>query len=596
MVFLSVQSVLALTSLAAISVAAQEVKVSTYGFDGTTLTGAINVQNLAFQKVVNVIYANKNHQWGSSCGAVYKSGPDASNKEVWSFSCPIGAAGVSEFFVEYKANGNTFYDNNGGAGINYPVGSPTAPTTAPPTAPPTPVPNAGFQADINAYFSSGVPTFKQLLLANISPKSIPRALPGSIIAATASDANNYIYHWIRDAALVMDVVNSFYKAGDKSVEQTFWDHAAFTKKLQGLQTQTGLGEAKYNVDGTAYNEPWCRPQNDGPALRASSFIRFAKQYLANGGSLARVVELYNGTSGGVIKPDLEYTTRNYNDAGNCDLWEEVRGVHFFTVAAQRKAMHEGRDFARFLGDEGAAAFYAQQAANLDARIKSFWNAGAQSIQTTLNGRLLDAAIPLGVVHGDLNDGLFSASDDRTLSSIYSLEDGFIREYTLNQRVKTDATGLPLSVAIGRYYGDVYDGSSMPMPGKTLGNPWYLCTAIVAETTYRAATAFIKAGSIKVTALNQRLFNGPQPAGLGLNVAQGTYASTSPEFKRIVSELTTYGDKHIRRIKFHGAANFHLNEQYNRDTGFAQGVNDLTWSYAAMLSANAAREELKALSA
>ncbi|GLD98873.1 hypothetical protein PINS_up007591 [Pythium insidiosum] len=137
---------------------------------------------------------------------------------------------------------------------------------------------------------------------------------------------------------------------------------------------------------------------------------------------------------------------------------------------------------------------------------------------------------------------------------------------------------------------------MPTPGQTYGNPWYLCTAIVAETVYRAAAAYIKAGAVTVTALNRRLFNGAQPAGLGLNIASGTYASSSPEFKRIVAELTTYGDKHLRRIKYHGASGFHLNEQFNRDTGYAQGVNDLTWSYAGMLSANAAREELKSLSA
>ncbi|TMW66050.1 hypothetical protein Poli38472_003815 [Pythium oligandrum] len=587
MVFAAIKNVIVIAAVTAACVFAQEVKVGSYSFDGKTLTGSVKVQNLAFTKAVNIIYANAANTWGNTCKAAYKSGPDSSNKEEWAFNCPI-TAGITQFYAEYQVNGLTYYDNNGGYGNNYKV-TPTTTPTPTSTATPSPV-TPGFQADITTYLDGGAATFKQFLLANISPKHIDGALPGSIIAATASGANNYIYHWIRDAGLVMAVVHSYYQNGDKSLEQTFWDHATFTKTIQGKTTLTGLGEAKYNVDGTAFNDPWCRPQNDGPAVRASSFIRFANTYLANGGSLSRVVDLYNGTTG-VIKPDLEYVSKNFNDANNCDLWEEQRGQHFFTIAVQRRALHEGVEFAKKVGDTGAAAYYATQAAALDAKILTFWNSGAQSLQTTLNARLLDAALPLGVVHGDVGDGLFAPQDDRVLSTIYQLESGFISEYTLNQNVKVDASGLPLSVAIGRYYGDVYDGS-----GSTKGNPWYLTTAIVAETIYRAATAYVKAGSITVTALNQKLFNGAAPAGLGLNIPTGTYAKDSANFKAIIQGLQSYGDKHIRRIKYHGSAGYHFNEQFNRDTGFAQGVTDLTWSYASMISASAARNELKALSA
>ncbi|GAB9477349.1 hypothetical protein Gpo141_00014414, partial [Globisporangium polare] len=567
------------------------------------------VQNLAYTKVVNVIYANTAQTWGNSCSAGYSSGPDSSNKETWTFNCPIASAGISQFYVEYKVNGNTYYDNNGGAGKNYqvaavttpapavttakPVVTPT-PTTATPTGPtpaPTPAPTGGFQTDITSYLAAGLPTFKSLMLANISPKSVAGALPGSIIAATAGGANNYIFHWIRDAGLVMDVVNSLYKGGDNTLEQTFWDHASFVKRLQGLSTLTGLGEAKYYVSGTAFNDGWCRPQNDGPAFRASSFIRFAKSYLAKGGSMAKIVDLYNGTTYGVIKPDLEYVTKNYNDANGCDLWEEIRGNHFFTVAAQRRALYEGRDFANLVGDTGAAAYYGQQAALVEAKLNGFWNSNLGTIQSQLNGRQLDAAIPLGAVHGDLGDGLFAPQDDRILASVFALESGFINEYTLNTKVTTDSAGRPLSVAIGRYYGDVYDGA-----GTSKGNPWYLTTLSVAETVYRAATAYVKAGSITVTSLNQKLFNGASPAGLGLNVATGTYAKGSTNFVAIIQALQTYGDKHVRRVQFHGAAGYHVNEQFNRDTGLAQGVNDLTWSYASLLSLNFAREELRTLSA
>ncbi|CAK5021939.1 unnamed protein product, partial [Aphanomyces euteiches] len=165
----------------------------------------------------------------------------------------------------------------------------------------------------------------------------------------------------------------------------------------------------------------------------------------------------------------------YSDSNGCDLWEEQRGLHFFTVAVQRRAIYEVCDFANFLSDATSAATYAAAATNLDAKLTTFWNANAQS---------------------------------------------------------------------------------------------------VAESVFRAATAYVKAGSITVTALNQKLFNAGAPVGLGLKA---------------------YGDKHIRRFKLHGAADNHFNEQFNRNTGVAQGVNDLTWSYAALISTNNARAELKALS-
>ena len=33
-----------------------------------------------------------------------------------------------------------------------------------------------------------------------------------------------------------------------------------------------MGEPKINIDGTPYNDPWGRPQNDGPALRGLNMI------------------------------------------------------------------------------------------------------------------------------------------------------------------------------------------------------------------------------------------------------------------------------------------------------------------------------------
>ena len=38
----------------------------------------------------------------------------------------------------------------------------------------------------------------------------------------------------------------------------------------------GLGEPKFKVDKTCFNQDWGRPQNDGPALRSTVLLNIAK--------------------------------------------------------------------------------------------------------------------------------------------------------------------------------------------------------------------------------------------------------------------------------------------------------------------------------
>jgi glucoamylase len=44
----------------------------------------------------------------------------------------------------------------------------------------------------------------------------------------------------------------------------------------------GLGEPKYLVDGSRFNQPWGRPQRDGPALRATALMTYSKWLIQHG--------------------------------------------------------------------------------------------------------------------------------------------------------------------------------------------------------------------------------------------------------------------------------------------------------------------------
>ncbi|KAJ3070049.1 Glucoamylase, intracellular sporulation-specific, partial [Quaeritorhiza haematococci] len=176
-----------------------------------------------------------------------------------------------------------------------------------------------------------VPFSLDYMFRNIAP---PGTAPGSVMAATSKVDPPYFFHWIRDAALTMDVVVKLYSESANPnttafYEKTLWDFARLSRSQQsakGCQPYVsgvcealgGPGEVKYNPDGSVFTGPWGRLQNDGPALRASTLIRFAEAYLKKGGDLKVVRErLYDGVlpSQTTVKVDLEYVGHVWKNKG-----------------------------------------------------------------------------------------------------------------------------------------------------------------------------------------------------------------------------------------------------------------------------------------
>jgi hypothetical protein len=69
-----------------------------------------------------------------------------------------------------------------------------------------------------------------------------------------------------------------------------------------LPSGLGLGEPKFNVDGTKFNGNWGRPQRDGPALRSIAIITYSNYLIAQGES-QRVKDVIWP----IISNDLSYT-------------------------------------------------------------------------------------------------------------------------------------------------------------------------------------------------------------------------------------------------------------------------------------------------
>lgn len=58
----------------------------------------------------------------------------------------------------------------------------------------------------------------QKLLNNINRTDTK---PGTVVASPQQDGPNYYFHWVRDAALAMDVVVSFYKNSSGNAQQRY---------------------------------------------------------------------------------------------------------------------------------------------------------------------------------------------------------------------------------------------------------------------------------------------------------------------------------------------------------------------------------------
>jgi len=134
-----------------------------------------------------------------------------------------------------------------------------------------------------------------------------------------------------------------------------------------LGSGRGLGEPKFYANLTRFNGDWGRPQRDGPALRATALMTYSR-YLLDTRIQSDLDEA--NTVWEVIQNDLDYVAQYWNQTG-FDLWEEVDGSSFFTIAAQYRALIEGTALGNRLHKDVSA--YGSQAPNLLCFLQTFWN-------------------------------------------------------------------------------------------------------------------------------------------------------------------------------------------------------------------------------
>ncbi|RKP38709.1 Six-hairpin glycosidase-like protein [Dimargaris cristalligena] len=419
------------------------------------------------------------------------------------------------------------------------------------------------------------------------------AAKGAMQASPSRVHPDYFYHWVRDAGLTMSLVNQLYADATDQTQRDSWgtilaDHADFSRRLQETDNPShGLGEPKFNMNGSAFWENWGRPQNDGPAIRAYAIIEYGHLWAKQGGDWSRLyTSEWPATS--VIKRDLEYTAHHWEEP-SFDVWEEVSGQHFFNFMVSRRAMREGASLARQFDDTGASDYYAQQEDRIASRLDEFWDATKGYVTTTRNYHRglgdkvsnLDTQVLLASLHASYDDGVYTPESERILATTEALIEKFSRLYAINTMNSNPSIG----VAIGRYVEDVYDGY-----GYGEGNPWILATACVAEIHYRAVNKWLSSGQFEITSVNLPFLRRASQT-LVNSLPLTMTADSDLRFRQIMKELKETGDTYMRRIHKMGRMDLNLYEQWGRESGQSRGAPHLTWSYAAFITAIRAREQL-----
>lgn len=386
-----------------------------------------------------------------------------------------------------------------------------------------------------------------------------RPAKGSILASpetTLGDAPDYFFHWMRDAAAVMEAMRILAAGAPDAAAwiERFEDCVRFSlalgsspggdnrakvtpdfekfvrpdAEMAALQGERVLDDVRYGADGALDFIKWSRPQHDGAALEAIVAMRFWRDGRSSKAEArAQLAEL--------IRRDLDYAAARV-EAPGYDIWEEELGQHYYPRFVQCVALETGAGWIGAAGDTARASAYRAAAARLAPVLDGFWSDADGFYRSRMappgapNPKALDMSTILAVLHAGRESGRHSVLDERVAATLTRLKRHYAAAYPLNHE-----RGVPF--ALGRYPGDRYFD----------GGAWYLCSFAAAEYEYRRAALLRDAAFI------------------------------------------AHGDAILEAVRANVPHSGALSEQFHPATGTQLSARNLTWSYAAFVTASDARK-------
>ncbi|EEQ44202.1 hypothetical protein CAWG_02465 [Candida albicans WO-1] len=464
-------------------------------------------------------------------------------------------------------------------------------------------------------------------------------LPGVVIASPSTSNPDYYYQWTRDSAIIINILidhlsqtplHLINKNSTSSLVYIIESYIFNTQVLQQLPNLSGnvdnlenLGEPKFHVNLTAFNESWGRPQRDGPGLRSIAIMNYLSllnntQHQPSFSNLTMndTSKIYHD----IIKPDLKYSIEFWQFEG-FDLWEEIKGIHFFTSLVQLKSLTMGLKFAQFYNDsfefrldimnsielltkyiELESGFINNEDSDGDEDneqqlLSKSYIISSPKLFYTKSRSGLDIASILAVLYTHNNN---NANDDDDNDFPFDVDNGLVLT-TLRYLIQDMTLRYPINfqdnfqgVALGRYPEDIYDGY-----GKSEGNPWFISTATASELIYRLIYK-LKSNNqaIIIDQKNIEFYKEFIHSVSATEISNNelkfeTHINGHPMmiinkddklYDELINKLFHYADGFLKVVQKHVDNNGDMNEQFNKYIGFMQGAEKLTWSYGAVFTA------------
>ncbi|MEJ0004816.1 MAG: glycoside hydrolase family 15 protein [Steroidobacteraceae bacterium] len=379
-----------------------------------------------------------------------------------------------------------------------------------------------------------------------------QAHTGSVVASPVLAAYDpepdYFFHWYRDSALVMDTLRILLERGTLGDEalQLFEEFVQFSLGLDALDGRGLVAQPQWRERVQPAFLQYLR--NDAELSQAhGEFIRAETRVNADGsldishwprpqhdGIATRALTLTRWLQLPMLDPALRESAAGLLQA-DLHYLRQHWGEPSYDLWEEDLGLHYYTlaTTAAALGDEPAAASIGQM-------LDDFWDAEHGYYRSRIlssgaaSAKQLDIGVILAAVHTDLAGVRHSPGDPRMHATLTRLEELFAAQYPIN--AQRPAGSGP---AMGRYAGDVYYS----------GGAYYFSTLGAAELCYLAACR------------------------MAPDAAQ-TWVQRGDAFLDTVRAFTPpSGD---------------LSEQFDQRTGAQSSARHLTWSYAAFISATAAR--------
>jgi glucoamylase len=416
------------------------------------------------------------------------------------------------------------------------------------------------------------------MLRSISPLGIVKVRPGfdqvihpvrgavvaSPVPAAYDPDPDYFFHWYRDSAIVIDALRLLYLEAREREQalRLFGEFVRFSARLsrldgralaaashewrcrvapdfiqflrpdaelQRIHGDAVAAETRVNADGTLDISNWARPQNDGPALRALTILRWMRS--------ASLDPQLREACAGLLREDLHFTRRHWREP--CfDIWEEERGLHYFTLSVSAQALEEGADWLAGCGEAAEERGCRTDAHSIREALDGYWLGSGGYYRSRVlesgerSAKELDIAVILAALHSADDRGTHSVCDPRVHATLGVLDSVFDADYPINR-------GRPAgrAPALGRYRADRYYS----------GGAYYFSTLAAAELCFRTA-------------------------------ARGNGRDA----------LLARGDRYLETVRAFTPASGDMSEQFDQRTGEQASAKHLAWSYAAFISCVAAR--------